>query len=206
MVYEVDERENHAMVKYMAEATIMAADLKRETMKNLRAVVRNLIKIRQLTGTLELVTLGQYLSEAGLQEAAVSPDPRYTEAVERGVAVRKRLTEAEGGSLAAEEAAKVLGMSKVAILKRYQNGRLLAWREERQNAVRFPRWQFENGKVLEGLEDALARLKAGGPLDDFGRLLFFLSHSRFLGGKRPLDCLRAGEVHKVIQAAEGYAA
>jgi len=63
--------------------------------------------------------------------------------------VRPKLMEAEGGSLAAEEAAGVLGMSKVAVLKRYQNGKLLAWREERQKAVRFPRWQFQSGKVLE---------------------------------------------------------
>jgi hypothetical protein len=206
-VYGVDDGDWRADTGSMTEtATMVPADLKRETMKNLRVVVRNLVKIRQLTGMAELVTLGLYLSEAGLQEVPTAADPRYMAAVERGAAVRQRLTEAEGGSLAAEEAAKTLGMSKVAVLKRYQKGKLLAWREERQHAVRFPRWQFHEGKVLEGLEKVLARLNSTCRLDDFGRLLFFLSDSRFLGGKRPLDCLREGELHKVLQAAEGYAA
>jgi len=36
--------------------------LKRDTMKNLRVVLRNLGKIRQMTGVMELVTLGQFLT------------------------------------------------------------------------------------------------------------------------------------------------
>jgi hypothetical protein len=70
--------------------------------------------------------------------------------------------------------------------------------------VRFPAWQFKSGTVLAGLENVLSILNSGSRLDDFGRMLFFLSNSRFLGGKRPLDCLRDGEVQKVIQAAQGY--
>jgi hypothetical protein len=184
--------------------TAAVVDLKRETMKSVRVVVHNLVKIRQLTGTPEVVSLGEFLSAAGLQETTPAPDPRYAAAVARGLEFRPKLMEAEGGSLAAEEAAGVLGMSKVAVLKRYQNGKLLAWREERQKAVRFPRWQFQSGKVLEGLDAVLAKLNSVARLDDFGRLLFFLSTSRFLGGKRPLDYLREGEIHKVLQAAEGY--
>ena len=186
------------------EAVPEIRELKQDTLKKVRAVMRNLVRLRQLTGANEIVTLGELLKEAGPQEQAVTVDPRLEAALDRGRTVREKLLEAEGGSISAESAAKELGMSKVAVLKRYQNHKLVAWREEKQNAIRFPIWQFKHGKVLDGIESVLGKLKEG-PLDDFGRLLFFLSNSRSLGGKRPLDCLRAGEVHKVIVAAEGYA-
>jgi len=196
---------------YMAQATetIEAApeirELKRATLNKMREVMRNLARLRQLTGSTDIVALGEFLKEAGVQEQVSASDPRLEAALDRGRVVRQELLEAEGGSISADAAAKELGMSKVAVLKRYQNHKLVAWREEKQNAIRFPIWQFKDGKVLEGIEAVLDKLKAG-PLDDAGRLLFFLSNSKFLGGKRPLDCLRAGEVHKVIVAAEGYAA
>lgn len=188
-------------------ATIEAApeirELKRDTAKKVRDLMRNLTRLRQLTGTIELVTLGEFIKAD--KQAVASPDPRYEAAVDRGRPVRQKLLEAEGGSISAEAAAKELGMSKVAVLKRYKNHKLVAWREEKQNAVRFPAWQFKNGKVLGGMDVVLNKLKEA-PLDDGGRLLFFLSNSPLLGGKRPLDCLRAGDVHKVIVAAEGYVA
>ncbi len=135
---------------------------------------------------------------------AAKADNRLISAMARGITVRRKLREAEGGSLSAEEAARELGISKAAILKRYHKGRIIAWREERQNAARFPVWQFQDGKVLKGLEEVLQILNAGSRLDDFGRMLFFLSNMGFLGKKRPVDCLRAGEVNKVLQAAQGH--
>jgi len=131
-------------------------------------------------------------------------DNRLANAVARGITARQKLIAAEGGSLSAEEAARELGLSKTAILKRYQKGQIIAWRQERQNAARFPVWQFKDHKVLDGLEEVLKVLNAGSRLDDFGRMLFFLSNRGFLGGKRPLDCLRAGEINKVLKASEGY--
>jgi predicted DNA-binding transcriptional regulator AlpA len=132
------------------------------------------------------------------------PDNRLASAIARGIPARRKLMETEGGSLSAEQAAQALGMSKAAILKRYKKGRIIAWREERQNAVRFPVWQFKDHRVLGGIEEALKALNAGSRLDDLGRMLFFLSNRGFLGGKRPLDCLREGEVKRVLQAAQGY--
>ncbi|MGA2555153.1 MAG: hypothetical protein ABSG04_02650 [Verrucomicrobiota bacterium] len=131
-------------------------------------------------------------------------DNRLVHAMARGITVRRKLMEAQGGSLSAEEAGRELGISKAAILKRYHKGRIMGWREERQNAVRFPVWQFKDHKVLEGLEEVLQVLNAASRLDDFGRMLFFLSDLGFLGKKRPVDCLRAGKVNKVLQAARGY--
>jgi len=187
------------------EAIPEIRELKQDTLKKVREVMRNLAQLRRLTGSNDIVTLGEFLKQAGSQEQAVAaPDPRLEAALDRGRTVRQKLLEAEGGSISAEAAAKELGMSKVAVLKRYQNHKLVAWREEKQNAIRFPSWQFKNGKVLDGVEAVLDKLNEG-DFDDLGRLLFFLSHSKLLGGQRPLDCLRSGEVHKVIVAAQGYA-
>jgi hypothetical protein len=150
-------------------------------------------------------TLARLTAKAFLQEfPAGNADNRLANAIARGIPARQKLLEAEGGGLSAEAAARHLGISKAAILKRYQKGKLLAWREERQNAVRFPVWQFREGQVLPGMEETLAALDAGSRLDDFGRILFFLSNMGFLGGERPLDLLRESRLNKVLQAAAGY--
>jgi hypothetical protein len=187
------------------EADPKVRELQEKAKKNLRVVVRALVQIRRITGVGELENLGKFLGEVSLQETKDAPaDPRLLEAIERGAHVRQKLIAAEGGSVSAEEAAKQLGMSKVAILNRYRKGQVLAWEAEKQNAVRFPVWQFKDGRVLPGLKEVLEKLNSTVRLDDFGRLLFFLSNSRFLGGRRPLDFLREGELHIVMQAAEGY--
>lgn len=127
-------------------------------------------------------------------------------ALARGMEARQKLTEVEGGSLSSEEAARLLRISKTAVLKRLEAGRLLAWREERLQAARFPRWQFdEHGQVLTGLTEALDCLHRDQGLDVWGRILFFLQTRTSLGGKRPLDLLREGKVKQVCQAAQAYA-
>ncbi len=122
----------------------------------------------------------------------------------RRMTARRKLMEAGGGSLSAQEAGGELGISQAAILKLYHRGQIIAWNDGRTSAARFPVWQFKDRELLDGLEETLKILGAGCRLDDFGRMLIFLSNRGFLGGKRPLDCLRAGEVSTVLQAAEGY--
>lgn len=124
----------------------------------------------------------------------------------RGLEVRQQLAEAEGGSLSSEETARLLQISKTAVLKRLDAGRLLAWREERLQAARFPRWQFdEHGHVLAGLPEALTILNQDERLDAWGKILFFLQEKTNLEGRRPLDLLRAGKLKEVCLAAEAYA-
>ncbi len=138
-------------------------------------------------------------------ELALSPKPAagLAMALGRGVLAREQLKREEGGSFSAEEARLQLGgLSKEAVLKRYRKGRLLGWREARQNAVRFPVWQFADGNVLSGLTDVLETLNRIGWMDDWGRILFFLNPRASLGGKRPLDLLRNGEIKRVAGLAE----
>ncbi len=131
---------------------------------------------------------------------------KLARAVVRGMEVREQLAEAEGGSLSSEEAARLLGISKTAVLKRLEAGRLLAWREERLQAARFPRWQFdEQGRVVAGLTEVLEILNQDQRLDAWGKVLFFLQVKAGLGGRRPLDLLRLGKVKEVCLAAQSYA-
>lgn len=189
----------------MATAATITAPVERHQDVEDRIVKKLRSALRQAAGDADPASLANLTGIAFRQEFPVSKtDSRLANAIARGISARQKLMEAEGGSLSAEEAARELGISKTAILKRYQKGRLVAWREERQHAVRFPVWQFQDHKVLDGLEEVLRVLNEGSRLDDFGRLLFFHASLGFLGGKRPLDCLRVGEAHKVLKAAQGY--
>jgi hypothetical protein len=131
---------------------------------------------------------------------------KFALAIARGWEARQQLVDAEGGSLSSEEVARLLHISKTAVLKRLEAGRLLAWREERLQAARFPRWQFdEQGQVLAGLPEVLDCLNQDQGLDAWGKILFFLQSKSGLGGKRPLDLLRKGKVREVRLAAQAYA-
>ena len=134
-----------------------------------------------------------------------SRQDKLTLALARGLEARQQLAEAVGGSLSSEEAARLLGISKTAVLKRLEAGRLLAWREERLQAARFPRWQFDDrGRVLAGLEEVLAILNQDERLDAWGQILFFLQEKGSLGSRRPLDLLRQGRLKAVCLAAGAY--
>jgi len=127
------------------------------------------------------------------------------EALFRGLEVQNRLKEAEGGSLSADDVRPLVNLkSKQGVLDRHHQGALLGWREK-QNAVRFPVWQFTATGVLPGLVDALQALSRNPSLDDWAKVLFFLSPRESLDGRRPLDLLKAGQSDQVISLARAYA-
>src|SRR6266496_1440553 len=97
----------------------------------------------------------------GMTFSPVKKEHRLANALARGLSARQQLMAAEGGSLSADDAAREIGLSKTAILNRFHNGRIIGWREERQNAVRFPIWQFGEHKVLTGIEETLGVLNQG---------------------------------------------
>ena len=137
---------------------------------------------------------------------ARKPQSGLAAALARGMVAREELKHVEGGSFSAEEARVALGgLSKEAVLKRYRKGQLLGWREARQNAVRFPVWQFVEGRTLQGLEKVLAELPLAKAVDEWARLKFFLGPRGDLGGQRPLDLLRRGDVDAVVRAARVFA-
>ena len=138
--------------------------------------------------------------------AKESREDKLAGAAVRGLEARQQLAEAEGGSLSSEEVAQLLRMSKTAVLKRLEVGRLLAWREERLQAARFPRWQFdEHGQVRAGVEEVLVILNQDDRLDAWAKILFFLQEKSSLQGRRPLDLLREGKLKQACLAAHAYA-
>lgn len=67
-----------------------------------------------------------------------SPQTSLARAMARGNIAREEMKSLDGGNFSAVEAGAKLGIRKAAILKRFQKGQLLGWREAKQNAVRFP--------------------------------------------------------------------
>ncbi len=126
-------------------------------------------------------------------------------ALARGLTVREKMAAEEGGNISADEAAKLLGLTKQSVLNLYRAGKVLAWRTEKQGAFRFPVWQFSEGRRLPGLDEVLARLNTGQILDDWGKIGFFLQSYASLGDRRPLDLLRENKLQPVLKAAEAYA-
>jgi hypothetical protein len=142
------------------------------------------------------VLLAALESEPGL--AALTPEDPLAEARLRGIEARKRLLEAEGGTLGAQEVASLLSISRQAAYKRYRAGRLLAV-DCGRHGFAFPAWQFVPSGVLPGLEEVLAALA---DFDPWMKLAFFLEANAATGGKAPLLALRQGKLLDVLRAAE----
>jgi hypothetical protein len=119
----------------------------------------------------------------------------------RGILARKELELAEGGSLSAEEVANALGRTRQGIDYLRREGLIVAWRTT-QGKWRYPAWQLTaQGGLLPGVRECLKALNTrteGEPV------IFFLSPRESIGGKRPLDLLRAGRIEGAIVAAERH--
>jgi hypothetical protein len=115
----------------------------------------------------------------------------------RGFQAKRDLIEAEGGSLSSTEAAKLLQMTRQAIDKRRNEGRLLAL-ELGRKGFRYPVWQFG----LAGLEAVLEALRGRDPWE---QVTFFLNPSPLLEDRTPLDVLREErDLDDVLRAASVY--
>jgi hypothetical protein len=133
---------------------------------------------------------------------ANKPLSGYALALLRRLGVREKLKEAEGGSVSAEQARSFLGnVSRQTVLRRYNQRKLVGWKEARPNSIRFPVWQFSSEGLLPGMAEVLEILK---DLGDWNIILFFLNKRSSLGGRRPLDALRCGELSAAKRAAFGH--
>jgi hypothetical protein len=148
----------------------------------------------------DVASLATLLQEAG---PALSTDEPLAGAFLRGVAARDELLAAEGGVLTAEQTAQVLRLQRQAVDNRRKAGRLLAVWAGRRGYL-YPAWQFTTaGQVLDGLEATLAELRET-QVDPWLSLAFFVRPHLGLGGRPPLQALRAGEVALVRRLAASF--
>jgi len=65
----------------------------------------------------------------------------------------------------------------------------------------FPAWQFTDRGTVPGLEQVLLALAGH---DEWMQNVFFIDPNTRLGGSRPLDLLREGEIPEVLDAAREF--
>jgi hypothetical protein len=119
----------------------------------------------------------------------------------RGVLARKKLEQAEGGSLSSEEVAHLLGLSKrQSVDYQRKEKALVAWRTS-AGKWRYPGWQFTKHGILPGIKECLKALATD---NEWGAVIFFLSARYSLDGKRPLDLLREGKLEEAVAVAHRH--
>jgi hypothetical protein len=118
----------------------------------------------------------------------------------RGVEAQWKLLQAGGGVLSADEAAKLLGISRQAVDKRRKRGQVIGLVQGRRGYA-YPAWQFEGGRTIADLEQVLKALHVRDP---WMQMSFFLNGNDRLDGRSPLELLRAGNSSKVLWAAAEY--
>lgn len=127
-------------------------------------------------------------------------DRRLERARLRGLADRRALLEAEGGTLSAEEVAEHLQLTRQGVDYRRRTGHLIGLRLGRRGYA-YPAWQLAPEGTLAGLEDALSALQDHDP---WTQMIFFLSSNTWLEGATPLSELRHGNLDAVVHAAAAY--
>ena len=140
-----------------------------------------------------LATIIERLAERMLPSSAPLAKARL-----RGVLAQRELVDAEGGALTGNELATLLHVTRQAVDKRRKAGRLLALELPKRGYL-YPAWQFTDDGVLQGLAEVLAALPDDSP---WAKARFFVAGNDRLGGRRPVDVLREGDVMAVLRSAE----
>jgi hypothetical protein len=130
--------------------------------------------------------------------SAFEPDAR-ARAILRGRKFAQADLRAAGGAFDIEQVRRLLhGVSRQAVDKRVNEGSLLAVPGP-SNRRRFPAAQFtDDGSVVEGLKAVRDTLGYTSP---WALLNFLVNPQDELGGDKPIDRLRAGEVEYVVASA-----
>lgn len=156
--------------------------------------------IEEATGApTDLLVALEALSSAPGTSQLISDDP-FLAAKIRGLKRKKQMLDTAGGALSSQEVAELLGITRQAVDKRRTSNQLLALTQGRRG-YSYPRFQFDEGKTVKGLEEVLARLKA---LDPWMQMVFFTSPHERLDGKTPIEGLQKGLMKDVLQTASGY--
>ena len=101
----------------MATPALETDQAERKIVADIRAVLRKVAASRPLSAATQPANLARLTDKAFRQEfPAAKPANRLAAAIARAIPARRKLTEDEGGSLSAAQAAQALGISKQVIL------------------------------------------------------------------------------------------
>jgi hypothetical protein len=134
----------------------------------------------------------------GSEIAPEQPDP-LTAALLRGAEIKRALLKAEGGVVSAPQLAEHLGITPQGLGKKREKNQVF-WLEVGDGYV-YPAFQLGRNGLLTGIRDVLDAFDEDDP---WARVNFMLTGDARLGGRRPIDMLRAGDVASVTRAARGY--
>ena len=132
--------------------------------------------------------------------AELAPTDPLAGARLRGMKVKQELLYSDGQPLRSEEVAQLLGISRQAVDKRRGKGQLLAVSLGKRGYF-YPLWQFQDGDVLVGLKLVLTVLAK---FDAWTQLMFMKTGDLRLDNRTPLECLVAGNIDAVVNAAACY--
>lgn len=116
----------------------------------------------------------------------------------RGLEAKRKLVEAEGGSLSSARIARALKITRQAVDKRRKQGKLLGI-ELGKKGFRYPAWQID----LPDLDNVLAALQGR---DAWDQLSFFLNPNALLKDRTPLEVMQEGrhDIADVLRAASTF--
>lgn len=118
----------------------------------------------------------------------------------RGIEIRRRLLEDAGGVYEVGEVAEFLGVTPAAVHQRRQRGTLLAVRLPHGQWV-YPAFQFDPPELANDIGPVLRAFRVAEP---WTKLSVLLSGAPSLGGKRPIDALREGDIEGAVEAVASY--
>lgn len=118
----------------------------------------------------------------------------------RSLEVRRRLLEEAGGAYEVSAVAEFLGITPAAVHQRRHRGTLLAVRSANGQWV-YPAFQFEPPALANEIGPLLTAFR---PEEPWTKLSVLLSAAPSLGGKRPIDALREGDLEGAIEAVASY--
>ncbi len=145
---------------------------------------------------LQLLAQPEVISDLG----EVDPDDPLWPARIAGLRARDEIIRAEGGTLSADQLARLLGISRQAVDHRRRKGKLLALTLGRRGYA-YPAWQVVDGRTIDGLDTVLTELRN---FDPWTQAAFMLSPNTWLDDETPLDELRRGHLDRIRQAASVY--
>lgn len=126
------------------------------------------------------------------------PDP-LTDAFLRGAERKRDLLKAEGGALSAAQLSEHLAITPQGLGKKRDKNQIF-WLEVGDGYV-YPAFQLGPNGLLPGIREVLDAFTINDP---WMRVHFMLTGDYRLGGTRPIDALRAGQIDAVVTAAASY--